>query len=64
MNAILNGLDEAEFVKVMHLETAKPMWNNLVSSYEGNEKVKDAKLQSYRLKFGQLNINEDETVSK
>ena len=40
------------------------MWDKLVSSYEGNEKVKDAKLQTYRLKFEQLNMNEDETVIK
>jgi hypothetical protein len=31
---------------------------------EGNEKVKDAKLQTYRLKFEQLKMNEDETISK
>jgi len=49
MNVILSGLEEEEFVKVMHLETAKEMWGKLISSYEGNEKVKDAKLQTYRL---------------
>jgi hypothetical protein len=64
MNAILNGLAEAEFVKVMHLDTAKAMWDKLVNSYEGNEKVKGAKLQTYRLKFEQLKMNEDETISK
>jgi hypothetical protein len=64
MNAILNGLAEAEFVKVMHLETTKAMWDKLISSYEGNEKVKDAKLQTYRLKFEQLKMNEDETIRK
>jgi hypothetical protein len=64
MNVILSGLAEAEFVKVMHLESAKEMWDKLISSYEGNEKVKDAKLQTYRLKFEQLNMNEDETINK
>jgi hypothetical protein len=64
MNAIFNGLFEAEFVKVMHLDTAKAMWDKLINSYEGNEKVKDAKLQTYRLKFEQLKMNEDETISK
>jgi hypothetical protein len=64
MNVILNGLVEAEFVKVMHLDTAKAMWDKLISSYEGNEKVKDAKLQTYRLKFEQQKMNEDETISK
>jgi hypothetical protein len=64
MNAILNGLAEAEFVKVMHLNTAKEMWDKRINSYEGNEKVKGAKLQTYRLKFEQLKMNEDETISK
>jgi hypothetical protein len=33
----------------MYLEYAKEMWDKLISSYEGNEKVKDAKIQTYRL---------------
>ena len=33
MNAILNGLAEAEFVKVMHLQTAIEMWDKLISSH-------------------------------
>jgi hypothetical protein len=64
MNAILSGISQDEFVKVMHLDSAKEMWDKLISSYEGNEKVKDAKLQTYRLKFEQLKMNEDETISK
>jgi hypothetical protein len=46
----------------MHLETAKDMWDKLISSYEGNEKVKDAKLQTYRVQFEQLQIKEYETI--
>jgi hypothetical protein len=64
MNAILNGLAKVDFVKVMHLQTAKEMWDKLINNYEGNEKVKDSKLQTYRLKFEQLNMNEDETFNK
>jgi hypothetical protein len=64
MYAILNGLVEAEFVKVMHLDTTKAMWDKLINNYEGNEKVKGAKLQTYRLKFEQLKMNEDETIRK
>ena len=41
MNTILSGLVEVEFVQVMHLESAKEMWDKLISSYEGNEKLKD-----------------------
>jgi hypothetical protein len=64
MNVILSGLMEAEFVKFMHLESAKEMWDKLISSHEGNEKVKDAKIQTYRLQFEQLKMNEDETINK
>ena len=46
MNVILSGLVESEFVKVMHFQSTKVMWDKLISSYEGNEKVKDAKLQT------------------
>jgi hypothetical protein len=49
MNAILSGLAELFFVKFMHLESAKEMWDKLIGSYEGNEKVKDPKIQTYRL---------------
>jgi hypothetical protein len=49
MNVILSGIAEVEFVKVMHVESAKEMWDKLISSYEGNEKVKDVKLQNYVL---------------
>jgi hypothetical protein len=42
MNAILSGLAEDEFVKVMQLESAKEMWDKIISSYEGDEKVKGA----------------------
>jgi hypothetical protein len=64
MNDILSGLAEVEFVKVMHLGTAKEMWDKLISSYEGNEKLKDPKLQTYRVQFEQLKMKEDETIGK
>ena len=48
MNAILSGLCEAEFIKIMHSKTAKDMWDTLENIHEGNKKVKTAKLQVYR----------------
>ena len=48
MNAILSRLVELVFVKVMHCETAKEICDKLKNVYEGNEKVKEAKLQAYR----------------
>ena len=51
MNDILSGLAEVEFVKVMHLDSAKDMWGKLISGYDGNEKVKDAKLQNIQIEI-------------
>jgi hypothetical protein len=48
----------------MHLESTKEIWDKLISSFKGNEKVKDAKIQTYRLQFEQLKMNEDETINK
>jgi hypothetical protein len=36
------------------------MWDKLINIYEGNEKVKDAKLQTYRVHFEKLLMKEDE----
>jgi hypothetical protein len=44
MNVILGGLVEADFVKVMHYDSTKIMWDKMISSYEGNKRVKDAKI--------------------
>ena len=51
MNEILSGLTEIVFVKVMHCESAKEIWDKLNNIYEGDDKVKGAKLQTYRGQF-------------
>ena len=48
MNAILSSPTETIFVKVMHYETMKEIWDKLKNIYEGDDKVKGAKLQTYR----------------
>jgi hypothetical protein len=63
-NAILNGLVEPKIVKVMPLQTAKEMWDKLISSYQGNEKVIYAKIQSYKVQFEKIHMKEHETIGK
>ena len=48
MNALLSGLCEVEFIKVMHNKTAKEIWDTLESIHEGDKKVKAIKLHVYR----------------
>ena len=44
MNAILNGLCEVDFIKVMHKDTAQEMWDTLENIHEGYKKVKTEKI--------------------
>jgi hypothetical protein len=45
MYAILGGLAGSKFVKVMHCASTKEIWDKLKNVYEGDTKVKSAKLQ-------------------
>jgi hypothetical protein len=47
-NALLNGLSEMIFTKVVHCK--------------GDSKVKEVKLQTYRGQFEQLNMKKDENI--
>jgi hypothetical protein len=48
-NALLNGLNEMIFTKVSHCKSAKEIWDKLQNIYKGDSKVKEAKLQTYRV---------------
>ena len=56
LNAILNGLRNAMFVKVMQCKTAKHAWGKLKIVNEGVSKVKQSKLQTKKGKFESLKI--------
>jgi len=47
-NALMNGLGESVYTKVMHCKSAKEIWDKLQNIYEGDSKVKATKLQTYR----------------
>ena len=63
MCAILGGITEADFVKVRHCTSAKYIWDKLNNIYEGDVKVKKAKLQTHRRKFEQLCMKEEENIA-
>ena len=44
VNAILAGLSETKFFKVMNYTLAKEMWDKLATVYQGDSKVQQAKL--------------------
>nr|ADE76963.1 unknown [Picea sitchensis] len=46
INALLNGLSDTIFTKVAHCKSDKEIWDKLRNIYEGDSKVKVAKLQT------------------
>ena len=63
MNLILYGLSESEFVKVMHCELAKEIWDKIQNIFEGNNKVNKVKLQTHRGQFESLKTKDEENVA-
>ena len=54
INAILGGLTNSTFAKVMHCKTMKDIWDKLQLIYEGDTKVNQAKIQTHRGQFENL----------
>ena len=50
-NHLLGTIDESVFNKVMNCPSAKEMCDKLQTTYEGDNKVKESKLQTYRGQF-------------
>jgi hypothetical protein len=46
----------------MHYDNSKDIWDKLQNIYEGDAKFKGAKIQTYRDKFEQLEMKEDEDI--
>jgi hypothetical protein len=63
VNALLGSLTESEFVKVMQLNTTKEIWDKIIQSYEGDTKVKSAKLQTLRIQYETLRMHNDESIA-
>ena len=48
LNAILSGLTNLVFVKVIQWKTSNHAWEKLKCVYEGATKVKESKIQTYK----------------
>ena len=63
VNALLGSLTKSEFFKVMQLNTAKEISEKIILSYEGDAKVKSAKLQTLRIQYENLKMHNEERIS-
>jgi hypothetical protein len=61
-NALLNGVYESIYTKVIYCKSAKEIWDKLQNIYEGDSKFKTTKLQTYRGEFEQLKMKEYENI--
>jgi hypothetical protein len=59
----MNDLVDSVYVKVMHCISAKDIWDKLQNVYDGDTKLKAAKIQTYRVQFEQLKMKEDENIA-
>ena len=57
INTLLGSLSQSEFVKVMHLKTAKEISDKIILSYEGDDQVKRAKLQTLIIQYENLRMH-------
>ena len=64
LNAILSGLTNTVFTKVMQCTSAKQAWDKLNIIYEGASKVKESKLQTYNDQFESLKMREEENIGE
>ncbi|XP_057871402.1 uncharacterized protein LOC131077844 [Cryptomeria japonica] len=61
-HAILSGLSDTEFVKVMHCSSSKEALDKLKILFEGDVKVKEAKLQTLRAHLEGLKMKDEEKI--
>ena len=64
LNAILSGLTNSVFTKVIQCTYPKQAWDKLKIIYEGEYKVKESKLQTYIGQFESLKMKEEENVGE
>eukprot|EP00253_Pinus_taeda_P032890 PITA_32890 len=63
VNTLLGSLSQLEFIKVMQLKTSKEIWDKIILSYEGDDQVKRKKIQSLRIQYETLRMQNDESVA-
>ncbi|XP_042486203.1 uncharacterized protein LOC122066468 [Macadamia integrifolia] len=64
VNALLGSLVSNEFAKVVGCTTSKDIWDKLKSVHEGDDKIKEAKLQHHRNLFESLKMSGGETTDQ
>eukprot|EP00253_Pinus_taeda_P032422 PITA_32422 len=63
LNSITSGIIDSEFTKVMNCNSGKEVWDKIIGLYDGDSKVKKAKLQTHRRQFESLKMDDEEDIA-
>ena len=64
LNSLYSALSEGERKRIITCLTAKHAWEVLLTTYEGNEQVREQKLQNLMLEFDDLKMSESESIDE
>ena len=64
LNAILSGLSNLVFTKVMQCTSYKQAWDKFKIIYEGEYKVKESKIQTYKGQFESLKMKQEDNIGE
>eukprot|EP00253_Pinus_taeda_P024139 PITA_24139 len=63
LNSITSGIIDSEFTKVLNCDSAKEVWDKLVSLYDGDSKIKKENIQTHRREFKSLKMDDEEYIA-
>ncbi|GJU24151.1 retrovirus-related pol polyprotein from transposon TNT 1-94 [Tanacetum coccineum] len=59
---LYNALPKKEYERIFMCDTAKDIWNSLIITHQGNQQVKDNKIDLFVQKYEEFIISDDETI--
>ena len=64
LNSLYSALSEGERKQIITCVSAKQAWEVLLTTYEGNEQVREQMLQDLLLDFDELKMSESESIDE
>ncbi|KAK0581697.1 hypothetical protein LWI29_016899 [Acer saccharum] len=62
VTCLYSALSDSVFTSIMHLDTAKLIWDESKERFEGSERVRSVKLPTLKREYEMLRMKEEETV--
>ncbi|GJT29385.1 hypothetical protein Tco_0909660 [Tanacetum coccineum] len=59
---LYNALPKKEYERIFMCDTAKNIWDSLITTHQGNKQVKDNKIDLFVQKYEEFTITDDETI--